>query len=148
MSKVSSLLKATHKDPAMIIGITLEAKVSEAAKLMVEKNVGSLLVMNGEHLVGIITERDMVKKLVAYSKNADVVPVFEVMTWNPDTVSPLEDVMDVMILMERKGFRHVPVVEKDKVIGIISIRDILVALVRHQELIAMNLMNYITGPGS
>lgn len=146
--KVSNLLKATHKEPSLVIGVTMSTKVSQAAKLMIEKNVGALLVMNDKQLLGIVTERDMVRKLVALSKDANVVEVFQIMTWHPEVVTELTDIVDVLSIMEHGGFRHIPVMDKDTVVGIVSIRDILVALVRHQELIAMNLQTYIMGPGS
>ena len=104
--------------------------------------------MDGEKLLGIVTERDFTWKVIAPARDADRVSVSEIMTKKPDTVTPFTDLVDCMALMEDKGYRHVPVVDGGKLVGIISIRDILVALVRHQELVAMNLQAYITGPGS
>lgn len=147
MSKVSGLLTATHKDPNLVYKIGFKTTAQEAAKIMKAKNIGALLVVGEGKLLGIVSERDIVRKVDALGKNASRVPVFEIMTWHPDTVTPFTDLVDCMALMEKKGFRHVPVMQGEEIVGIVSIRDILVALVRHQELIAMNLQAYITGPG-
>ncbi len=146
MTQVSALLKATHKDPSVVYNVGPNTSIVKASTLMEEKNIGALLVMEGEILLGIVPERDITRKVARYpSVNSDVTRVSQIMTPNPETVSLGTELTDCMALMEQKGFRHVPVVDKGKVVGVVSMRDILVALVRHQELVAQNLFAYITG---
>ncbi|MEO8506034.1 MAG: CBS domain-containing protein [Betaproteobacteria bacterium] len=102
-----------------------ETLVSRAAKLMAEKNVGALIVVEGGHLVGICTERDIVYRIVALGHDARTIAVSEVMTASPLTVHPDAPFGYALLVMHENSFRHLPVVENDKLIGIVSARSAL-----------------------
>lgn len=97
--------------------------VREAARFMQHRNVGAVLVMEGEKLVGIFTERDMVGRVVADGLDPDITPLGQVMTANPVTVLPGELAPVALRLMDDRGFRHLPVVDQGRVVGIVSRRD-------------------------
>lgn len=102
-----------------------ETTVSEAAKLMEKKNVGAVMVIKKDKLVGIFTERDAVFRVIAKGRDTRITPLSEVMTANPQTVDPDKTFGYALLMMHENGFRHVPVIEKDKLIGIVSSRNAL-----------------------
>lgn len=102
-----------------------ETFVSRAAKLMAAKNVGALMVVEGGHLVGICTERDIVYRIVARGLDARTTAVLEVMTASPLTVHPDAPFGYALLVMHENGFRHLPVVENEKPVGIVSARSAL-----------------------
>ncbi len=108
-----------------VVRIAADASVREACKLMAEQRVGALLVMDGEELEGIFTERDALTRVLAEGLDADATLVAEVMTANPITLAPGAAAIDALRLMSEVGFRHVPIVEEGRVFGVISIRDFL-----------------------
>ncbi len=97
--------------------------VSKAAKLMAKKNVGAVMVVEGEHLVGIFTERDMVFRVVAQGLDAQTTRLAEVMTPAPEVVAPDKPLGYALLVMHERGFRHLPVIEGGKIIGIVSARS-------------------------
>ncbi|MGN6170450.1 MAG: CBS domain-containing protein [Solirubrobacteraceae bacterium] len=98
-------------------------KITEIAQRMVERNVGAVLVLDGGRLLGIMTERDIIRA-VARGLHGDAV-VAECMTKNPETIEPDDTTQHAAVLMIHGGFRHLPVVERDEVVGILSIRDLM-----------------------
>lgn len=100
-----------------------DASVSDAAKLMAKKNVGAILVVEHEHLVGIFTERDAVFRVIAHGRDAKTTPLRDVMTADPETLDPTRSYGHALLLMQEHGFRHVPVVENGHPVGIISSRN-------------------------
>ena len=102
-----------------------ETTVSKAAKLMANKNVGAVMVVENERLVGIFTERDAVFRVMAKGLDALTTKISEVMTSQPQTVDPDETFGYALLLMHENGFRHVPVIENGKPIGIVSSRNAL-----------------------
>ena len=100
-----------------------ETTVSSAAKLMASKNVGAVLVVEGERLVGIVSERDVVFRVIAKGLDAKTTLLSEVMTAEPKTLEPGKSYGHALLLMQENGFRHVPVVENGKPIGIVSSRN-------------------------
>ncbi len=100
-----------------------DASVSDAAKLMAKKNVGAILVVQDEHLVGIFTERDAVFRVIAHGRDAKTTPLRDVMTADPETLDPTRTYGHALLLMQEHGFRHVPVVENGHPVGIISSRN-------------------------
>lgn len=102
-----------------------EASVYEALRLMAEKNVGALAVVQDDKLVGILSERDYARKVVLKGKASRDVPVSEIMTAHVFTVHPDQTVEECMELMTNKHIRHLPVVEDDQLIGMISIGDVM-----------------------
>jgi len=97
--------------------------VNKAAKLMAARNVGAVLVMEDDHLVGILTERDIVFRVVARGLDAEATPLSEVMTKAPHTVDPEKPLGYALLVMQENGFRHLPVVQDGKPIGIVSSRS-------------------------
>jgi len=100
-----------------------ETLVSKAAQLMATKNVGAVMVVEGERLVGIFTERDVVFRVVARGLDAQMTRLAEVMTPSPHTVDPDKPFGYALLLMHEKGFRHLPVIQDGKPIGIVSSRS-------------------------
>lgn len=102
-----------------------QTTVSEAAKLMAKKNVGAIMVVEKERLVGIFTERDALVRVIAKGRDIQATRLSDVMTSNPQTVDPNKTFGFALLMMHENGFRHVPVVENDKLIGIVSSRNAL-----------------------
>ena len=107
------------------------ASVGKAAQIMAENRIGALLVTKSDKLEGIITERDLLVKVVARLKDPEKITVGEVMTKKPEYVNPDDSAFDALDTMREKGFRHLPVVDGHRIIGLVSIRD-LYALVQDQ----------------
>ena len=99
--------------------------VLEAARAMVARNIGAVPVLENGILVGIFSERDLMKRVVSESLDPKTTPVREVMTRDPLTVSPREELETCRALMKRHGFRHLPVCEGAQLVGMVSLRDIL-----------------------
>lgn len=121
------------------------ATVFEAIKLMAEKNVGALLVTDQEKLVGILSERDYTRKVVLKGKSSRETPVSEIISTDPVTVSPAEKVVDCMRLMTQNRVRHLPVLNGDKIVGIISIGDLVNWTISAQSAAIDQLKKYIYG---
>lgn len=102
-----------------------QTTIAQAAKLMAKKNVGAIMIVDGERLIGIFTERDALTRVIAQGRNTDTTQLAEVMTTEPQTVDPDKSYGYALLMMHENGFRHVPVVEKDKLIGIVSSRNAL-----------------------
>jgi CBS domain-containing protein len=102
-----------------------ETTVSQAAKLMAKKNVGAVMVVEGERLVGIFTERDAVFRVIARGRDTQATLLSDVMTTSPQTVDPDKTFGFALLMMHENGFRHVPVIENGKPIGIVSSRNAL-----------------------
>jgi CBS domain-containing protein len=128
-----------------VYSISPDAKVYNALQLMADKNVGALMVMEGDTAAGLISERDYARKIVLKGKLSKDIPVREIMTADMVCVGPDEDVEVCMELMTDKRVRHLPVLENDQLIGIISIGDIVKTIIRHKEEIIKQLESYIKG---
>lgn len=113
--------------------LAADVTVRQAAKLMAERHIGAILITAGGRLEGIFTERDVLNKVVAPGRDPEAVRLGEVMTRNPDTVSPDASALDTLIRMQTKGYRHVPVVDDGELIGIVSVRDLFNAVKRELE---------------
>jgi CBS domain-containing protein len=100
-----------------------ETLVSKAAKLMADKNVGAVMVVEDERLVGIFTERDIVFRVVAQGLDARTTRLADVMTPAPDTVDPDKSFGYALLIMHERGFRHLPVIQDSKLVGIVSSRS-------------------------
>jgi CBS domain-containing protein len=119
--------------------------VFDAVKLMAEKRVGALLVMKGERLVGIVTERDYARKTVLENRSSRDSPVKEIMTKRVLCVAPERTLDECMALMTDKRARHLPVVENKRVVGMISIGDLVKAMISEQQILIDQLQHYISG---
>jgi len=122
-----------------------DAKVFAALELMAEKGIGALLVFDGDELVGIFSERDYARKVILKGKSSHSTAVSEIMTKNVICVRPDQSMNDCMALMTDKHIRHLPVLEDDKIIGVISIGDVVKEIISEQEFVIGQLENYITG---
>jgi len=110
-----------------------DVTVRQAAKVMAERHIGAVLIMGNGKLEGIFTERDVLNRVVAPGKDPETVKIGEVMTKNPDTVSPDASALDTLILMQSKGYRHLPVLDGGELVGIVSVRDLFAAVKRELE---------------
>jgi len=106
-----------------LVALTGEDHVRDAARLMKHRRVGSVLVMSGDDLQGIFTERDMVYRVVADGLDPDMTPLSQVMTADPDTIDAGATVLDALKAMNERGYRHLPVMEDGHVVGVVSTRD-------------------------
>ena len=118
---------------AGIWGISPQATVYEALRIMAAKDVGALLVMEGEHLVGMISERDYARKVILQGKSSHETLVKEIMTEKVFTIHPDQTVQECMGLMNDHHIRHVPVVDGQHVMGVISIGDVLREIIYQQK---------------
>ena len=139
---ISSVL--IHKTSALW-SIAPEATVFEAIKLMADKNIGSLLVMSGNRLVGLFTERDYTRKVALHGKTSKETLVAEIIPREVITVTSDDSVEECMRLMTEKRVRHLPVVESTKVVGIISIGDLVNWIISTQNAHIEQMEQYISG---
>jgi CBS domain-containing protein len=146
---MSTVKSALAQKTGPLIHVRSDAMVVDALRLMREKRVRSVLVMDGDKLVGIITQGDCAIKVLLPGLDAKGTPVAQVMTANPVTVKPSDPLEGCMVVMTTRGFRHLPVVDAGQVIGVISIGDVVKDIIRDLELNVNDLMNYIMtdGPG-
>ncbi|MCX7172934.1 MAG: CBS domain-containing protein [Proteobacteria bacterium] len=112
-------------EPHKVLTAPPETTVSKAAELMAKKNVGAVMVVENEHLIGIFTERDAVFRVIARGRDAQTTPLSEVMTKAPQTIEPDKTFGSALLMMYENDFRHVPVIENGKPIGIVSSRNAL-----------------------
>ena len=125
--------------------IAPDTTVFEALKTMAEKNVGALLVRDGSAITGILSERDYARKVILHGRSSKELKVEEIMSTKVYFVSPGQNIEDCMALFTNKRVRHLPVLENDKLLGIISIGDVVKAVIAEQESTIKHLENYITG---
>jgi|SRR5688500_10528137 CBS domain-containing protein len=119
--------------------------VLHAIRLMSDKQIGALPVMSSEQLLGIVSERDYARKVILMGRSSAETPVSQIMTTPVITVSPDETVHRCMEMMTEKRIRHLPVVEKNKLIGMISIGDLVKAVIEEQQQTIVQLERYIAG---
>jgi len=124
---------------------TPDATVYDALKQMAEKNVGALLVLEEEKLVGLISERDYSRKTILKGRFSKDTAVKEIMTADAITVDPETDLEKCMELFTDKHVRHLPVIENERIVGIISIGDAVRGVIDHKEFIIKEQEKYITG---
>jgi CBS domain-containing protein len=143
MRTVGDILQEKGRE---VFTISPEATVYTALQLMAEKNVGALVVrQQAGDVVGLISERDYARKIVLKGKFSKDVEIHEIMSAQVVRVGPEEDIERCMELMTHKRVRHLPVFENDRLIGIISIGDIVKAIIEHKEEIIEQLEDYIKG---
>ncbi len=123
--------------------VSPSANVIDALRLMAEKNIGAVLVMENDQLVGIFSERDYARKVILAGKSSLNTPVSEIMSTGVITVTKETSLNDCMQIMTDKHFRHLPVIEDNKVIGVVSIGDIVSRIIREQRNTIQQLENYI-----
>ena len=128
-----------------VYSVSPDDTVYDALKLMAEKNVGALVVLDGDRLAGIISERDYARKIVLKDKLSKETKVKEIMTIEMVIITPAMDLDECMELMTENRTRHLPVVEDDRVLGIISIGDVVKGIMDHKEFLIGQLESYIKG---
>lgn len=128
-----------------IWSIAPEATVYAALELMAEKDVGALLVLDHEELVGILSERDYARKVILQGKLSKETQVHEIMTDAVFSVHPAQSIEECMALMTAKRIRHLPVIDDDKLVGVISIGDVVKAVISEKEFLIHQLEQYIVG---
>jgi CBS domain-containing protein len=116
-----------------IRSISGSATVREAVEIMAEHHISALLVTKGDKLEGIFTERDISVKIIANGKDSDKTKISQVMTKNPVTISPDDLAMDALQKMCELGFRHLPIVDGERVVGMVSVRDLYVTVQEQLE---------------
>ena len=122
-----------------------ETIVFDALKVMADKNVGALVVLDGVEVAGILSERDYARKVILHGRSSRELTAQEIMSTNVYFVSPQENIEECMALFTNKRVRHLPVLQEGKLIGIISIGDVVKAVIAEQEYTIKHLENYITG---
>jgi CBS domain-containing protein len=142
MKTVTQLLRSK---PHGVLSVPPDTAVFHALELMAEKNVGALLVLDGDRLVGIFSERDYARKVILVGKSSRETSVSEIMSGHVLYVRPQQTIEDCMALMTDKRVRHLPVLEDERVIGVISIGDVVKGIISEQEFMIEQLQNYITG---
>jgi CBS domain-containing protein len=142
MRVVRDILKEKGSE---VYAIAPDASVYQALQLMAQKNVGALVVMEADRVAGLISERDYARKIVLKGKFSKDVPVREIMNADVVHVGPGEDIETAMELMTNHRVRHLPVFDNGRLIGIISIGDIVKAIIQHKEEIIGQLEDYIKG---
>jgi CBS domain-containing protein len=125
--------------------IAPDATVYDAIALMAEHGIGALLIMDGEQLLGIVTERDYARKVILQDRSSRDTPVSTIMSKDIQTVRPDHSIEACMALMTEKRIRHLPVVQDGRVIGILSIGDLVKFIIADRETLIEQLEGYITG---
>jgi CBS domain-containing protein len=143
MKTVAELLRT--KPARAIIKVTPELSVLEAIKVLATENIGAAVVMSGDRLAGILSERDYTRKVILKGRSSDSTRVEEIMTANVVVVTPRTKTRECMALMTEKNIRHLPVVEEGRVIGMVSIRDIVSDIIADQDFTIEQLEHYISG---
>jgi CBS domain-containing protein len=142
MKLVQHLLDSKGQE---IISVTAESSVLDAIKIMAERAIGSLLVMQGDELLGIVTERDYARKVIVKGRSSETTAVGEIMTTKVRTATINDTVNSCMAIMTERRIRHLPVVDDGKVIGMISIGDLVQAIISDQQEEIEHLEHYISG---
>jgi CBS domain-containing protein len=120
-----------------------DATVYDAVAMMVEHNVGALVVLDGDHVIGIVTERDYMRKMILAGKDPRTTRIRDIMTGRVLYVRPDQTVQECMQLMTERQVRHLPVIDTDRLIGILSIRDVVRDVVSDKEFWIEQLENYV-----
>ena len=142
MTTVQSILEAKGNQ---VISISPETLVSTALELMAEKNIGAMVVVKDGTLVGIFSERDFARKVVSKGKAVLDGIVKDFMTSIVFTVTPEQSIEDCMAAMTAKRIRHLPVLDNQRLTGVVSIGDVVKAIISEKEHLIQHLENYITG---
>ena len=143
MTTVAEILKT--KGEAPVHTIQPDDLVFDALQLMADKSIGALMVMQGEAIVGIVTERDYARKIALKGRTSALTKVRDVMTTAVMFVQPSQTSEECMALMTENRLRHLPVVQQNKLIGLVSIGDLVKNIISEQKFVIKQLEHYITG---
>lgn len=142
MKRVKDILEVKGRD---VCSIEPDASVYDAMKLMADKEIGALMVMEGTKLVGLISERDYARKVILLGRSSKTTEVKEIMTSRVVYAQPDQNIEECMALMTEKRVRHLPVMEEGELVGVISIGDLVKSIIAEQKFIIEQLERYITG---
>ena len=142
MTTIRQILETKGRE---IWSVSPGTSVYDAIKLMAAKNVGALVVLEGDQMRGIVSERDYARKVILKGKSSKETPVKEIMSIDVVTIRPEQSIDECMALMTSKRIRHLPVLEGNKIAGMISIGDVVKTIISEQEFTIKQLENYITG---
>ena len=142
MKTVSDLLRAK---PQRHVSVRPDASVLDAIKVLAQEDIGAATVMDGDRLAGIFSERDYTRKVILQGRSSSSTRVEEIMTRNVIVVTPRTRTRECMQLMTEKAIRHLPVVDDARVIGMVSIRDIVSDIIADQDFTIEQLEHYISG---
>jgi Predicted signal-transduction protein containing cAMP-binding and CBS domains len=143
----TSIRQILDKKGYQIHTIAPDATVFDAIKLMCDKGIGALLVLENGKLVGIISERDYTRKVILQNRSSLTTPVKDIMTSKVLYLTPEQTIEDCMLLMSKHPIRHVPIMENDRPIGVLSSKDIMKNLISEKDFIIHQLELYISGSG-
>lgn len=143
MKNVRDILRS--KPNNQIFSVQSTTKVLDAIKLMAEKSVGALLVVDNEQIVGIVSERDYARKVVLMARSSHTAEVREIMTEDVICINPTQTMEYCMELMTERRLRHLPVLEEGKLIGMVSIGDLVKNIISDQQFMIRQLEQYIRG---
>jgi CBS domain-containing protein len=145
MKSIGTVSAVLHHKGSTVWSVPAEATVFEAIKIMADKNIGALLVMAGGKLAGVFTERDYTRNVVLRGKSSKTTPVREVISSEVISVGLNHSIEDCMKLMTDHRVRHLPVVEGEKVVGLVSIGDLVNWIISTQSATIDQMTHYITG---
>lgn len=128
-----------------VVSVHPEAKVIDALRVMAEREIGAVLVVDNERLIGIMSERDYARKVILRGKSSQETKVRDIMTERVVYVRPQQTVPECMALMTNKRIRHLPVLEGERIAGVLSVGDLVKETIAEQEFIIQQLENYIRG---
>ena len=138
---VNQLLNTIQSD---FFSVTPNSLVIDAIKMMNEKEVGALLVMENDNLVGIMSERDYTRKVILNNRSSSEINVSEIMTSDLKTVNSSQTIDECMIIMSNNHIRHLPVVDNNKTLGLLSVIDVVKNIISEKEFIIEQLEHYIS----
>jgi len=134
-----------NEHPREVSSVSPGDTVIDALRLMSHKNIGAVTVMRSDQLVGIMSERDYARKVVLMGKNSADARVSEIMTEKVITVSVDYKIDECMRIMSEQHIRHLPILAQNKLVGIISIRDVVKEMIKTQQMLIEDLQKYISG---
>ncbi|MCZ2104503.1 MAG: CBS domain-containing protein [Comamonadaceae bacterium] len=143
MTTVAEILRS--KNNAQVHCVAPTDTVLKALRLMAEKGIGALMVLDGEKIAGIFTERDYARKVVLLGRSSGDTPVSEIMTRAVRFVHPGQSTEECMALMTENRLRHLPVVEDGRLVGLVSIGDLVKHVISQQQFVIEQMEQYITG---
>jgi CBS domain-containing protein len=142
MKRIQTLLKKKGYD---VWRIAPDASVYDAIHLMAEKGVGALIVMDGQKLVGVISERDYARKIILEGRSSENTKISEIMSTEVITVGPDSRIEECMAMMTERRVRHLPVLDGDELLGVISLGDLVKYIIAEQQFVIEQMERYIAG---
>ena len=142
---METIRQILNKKGNQIFSVTPETTVYDALNLMADKNIGAILVIENGKLCGIMSERDYARKVVLKGKFSKEIPVNEIMSHNVICIDPDQTIKNTQAVMIQKRIRHLPVMDEDNLVGLVSIGDIVNAVLDDNKFMIDQLVTYITG---